>query len=134
MCQHCFRLFASLSITIRLMQSVKGDITPQSINKLTTSRMFCVQLPQPVDPWDDVFVADTLPTACIQNTGGWLWITHPGWNRHGEDCLYMDVYAPEVRIRTLSTNNMCICKFDFLLKYKCDHDCFIWKSYHLKKK
>ena len=53
------------------------------------------QPPQPADPWDDVFIADTLPDACPQNFGT-LALTHPFWTRFSEDCLYINVFAPNV--------------------------------------
>ena len=56
----------------------------------------CLQMPVDAEPYDGVFVADTLGTACIQRERNALWITHPGWRRFDEDCLNMDVYTPEV--------------------------------------
>jgi len=58
----------------------------------------CVQLPQNPLPHDGVFEAKTLPSACIQNIAGLIWMTHPGWNNYDEDCLNLNVYAPEVTL------------------------------------
>ncbi|ELU08148.1 hypothetical protein CAPTEDRAFT_75979, partial [Capitella teleta] len=51
--------------------------------------------PEKAEPWDDVFVADTLGNQCPQNPSGLLWMTHPGWDKYDEDCLNLNVFAPE---------------------------------------
>ncbi|CAD5111483.1 DgyrCDS792 [Dimorphilus gyrociliatus] len=49
----------------------------------------------PVDPekWDN-FVADSLGAACPQDPVGFIWFTHPGWNLYEEDCLNLNIFAP----------------------------------------
>ena len=55
------------------------------------------QRPVDPEPYDGVFNASRLGNSCIQDSGvGWLWLTHPGWNRYSEDCLNLDVYTPAV--------------------------------------
>lgn len=52
------------------------------------------QPPQEPDPWE-LFVADELSSACIQNLIGELILTHPGWLNVREDCLNVNIYTPE---------------------------------------
>ena len=54
------------------------------------------QRPLPVTPWEGVVECFDLPVQCIQNERGILWLTHPGFGNYGEDCLNVNVFAPEV--------------------------------------
>jgi len=51
--------------------------------------------PQLPDNWEGVLQATNLPDSCIQDPVGLLWMTHPGWNNYSENCLNLNVYAPE---------------------------------------
>ena len=55
------------------------------------------QPPEKADPWEEVFVADTLGNQCVQNPEALLWLTHPGWDKIDEDCLNLNIFAPQVR-------------------------------------
>ena len=59
---------------------------------------FSLKPPEAAQPWDDVLTADRLPDACPQAWGGILALTHPHWFRFNEDCLYVNVFAPNVSI------------------------------------
>jgi len=52
---------------------------------------------EPVKPdkWDGVRKAHRLPTACPQPPAGVVWITNPLWGKFDEDCLYLNIFAPE---------------------------------------
>jgi carboxylesterase type B len=52
-------------------------------------------LPEVPSPWDGIFEAKTLPNQCVQDPLGVLMMTHPGWNQYDEDCLNLNVFAPE---------------------------------------
>lgn len=52
-------------------------------------------LPIVAAPWDGVLETKALPQSCVQDPAGLLWMTHPGWNNYGEDCLNLNVFAPE---------------------------------------
>lgn len=55
------------------------------------------KLPQPVEPWDDVFVADNPNHACPQfasTVSRWLTDEDGDGVLGEEDCLYLSVYAP----------------------------------------
>lgn len=54
------------------------------------------QAPEEPDPYEDVFVADQLSSACEQSSGLLIWLTQPGWNDYNEDCLHLSIYAPAV--------------------------------------
>ncbi|GIX69746.1 acetylcholinesterase-1 [Caerostris darwini] len=48
--------------------------------------------PQPIEPWSDTLVADTMPPACVQYSK-----TYVPWyddDRQSEDCLYMNIWSP----------------------------------------
>jgi carboxylesterase type B len=62
--------------------------------------VFDVQPPVEPRPWDGVFDAKTLPNLCIQDPLQDIEMTHPGWNKFDEDCLKLNVFAPEVRRHT----------------------------------
>ena len=49
-----------------------------------------------MDPFTEDFIADELPAACSQPRVGLIWLTHPLWNKYDEDCLTLNVYAPNV--------------------------------------
>jgi len=49
----------------------------------------------PVEPWEGVFEAKSLGSACMQGVGGLVWITHPGFRNIDEDCLNLNVFTPE---------------------------------------
>jgi hypothetical protein len=53
------------------------------------------QPPQPPQPWQDVFNATQLSNACIQDAKH-LTDMHPGWNKFSEDCLNLNIFAPQV--------------------------------------
>lgn len=55
------------------------------------------QAPEDPSPWTETLVADTLPSACIQDEVGIVWLTNPRWRDYSEDCLYVNVFAPNVR-------------------------------------
>ena len=65
--------------------------------------MYCVtsfflQPTQEPDPWTTTFVADAFGHACPQARIGILWLTHPGWGDYNEDCLTLNIYAPNVGV------------------------------------
>lgn len=51
--------------------------------------------PQPVDPWDDVLVADRFEPACMQTQRP---LNRRSWNSgvagYSEDCLYLNIWTP----------------------------------------
>ena len=58
---------------------------------------FCDDLKKPEDPepWSTPYIANKLRSHCIQ----WpisAQLTHLGWNDFDEDCLYMNLYTPQV--------------------------------------
>ncbi|ESP05700.1 hypothetical protein LOTGIDRAFT_102164 [Lottia gigantea] len=58
--------------------------------------------PEPPERWEeDILEAYTLPPACAQPDMGVLYIDHhvPGFNVTSEDCLYLNIYTPWVRLR-----------------------------------
>ena len=48
------------------------------------------------DPWDETLDASKAGNACIQKTSISMNLTHIGWTRHSEDCLNLNIYAPQV--------------------------------------
>lgn len=46
------------------------------------------------DPWDGVLKTNSLSAACPQGAVGVIWLTHPGWSKYDEDCLYMNIFTP----------------------------------------
>jgi carboxylesterase type B len=52
------------------------------------------ELPQKPEPFDDVFVADTLTDVCMQNPIGLMFMTHPFWTKYSEDCLSLNIAKP----------------------------------------
>lgn len=59
--------------------------------------------PQKAEAWSDVFEANSLGNVCIQNPVGVIVFTHPGWTKYSEDCLNLNIYAPEVTVADRST-------------------------------
>ena len=57
------------------------------------------QPPQEPDPFDGVFMADKLESACEQ-TLGLIQLTNPGWTDISEDCLHLSIYTPAVSIES----------------------------------
>lgn len=53
------------------------------------------ELPRKPEPWSGVFQAKKLPPACYQSVPGLIWLTHPGHANVREDCLNINVYAPD---------------------------------------
>jgi carboxylesterase type B len=51
--------------------------------------------PQLPVSWTGVRETKELPDACIQDPAGLIWMTHPGWHNYSEDCLNLNVYAPD---------------------------------------
>jgi len=51
--------------------------------------------PQLPESWHGVLETKFLPDACIQDPAGLLWMTHPGWHNYSEDCLNLNIYAPD---------------------------------------
>ncbi|KAF4525883.1 hypothetical protein B566_EDAN014660 [Ephemera danica] len=58
--------------------------------------------PVPIDPWDGILLADTMPSSCFQERYEYF----PGfegeemWNPNtniSEDCLYLNIWAPKKR-------------------------------------
>ena len=56
----------------------------------------CLQPTQEPEPWEGVRKVNTLNAACTQGQVGIIWLTHPGWSKYSEDCLYANIYAPNV--------------------------------------
>lgn len=50
------------------------------------------------DPWDGVLKTNSLSAACPQGAVGVIWLTHPGWSKYDEDCLYMNIFTPSVSL------------------------------------
>ncbi|GFY40063.1 acetylcholinesterase-1 [Trichonephila inaurata madagascariensis] len=49
--------------------------------------------PEPIEPWSEPLVADTMPQACVQYTKTYVpW--YDGDFSQSEDCLYMNIWAP----------------------------------------
>jgi carboxylesterase type B len=60
--------------------------------------VFSFQKTQRPDPWDRVRNVGELPPACPQNPDmGYVNQHSPGFNKEDEDCLYINVYVPEVK-------------------------------------
>jgi carboxylesterase type B len=51
--------------------------------------------PQKAIPWDGEFDAIDLPWMCMQNPIGLMFMTHPLWIRYREDCLTLNIHAPQ---------------------------------------
>jgi|SRR6056300_268421 para-nitrobenzyl esterase len=55
------------------------------------------EAPQPVESWDGVYYATRLPTACMQTQRASDINHYFGAESYSEDCLYLNVWAPEGR-------------------------------------
>ena len=62
-----------------------------------SSEIISFQPPEKPEAWEGVRKAHRLPNSCPQFPLGLIWITQPLWGNYDEDCLYMNIYAPEVR-------------------------------------
>jgi carboxylesterase type B len=63
--------------------------------KIMTIYLF--QHPERPEPWTKPFIADELGAACTQVEIGVVWLTNPLWVRYNENCLNLNVFAPNVR-------------------------------------
>ena len=54
----------------------------------------------PPRSWEGVYDARRLSPACIQyDSMNYITEHYPGFNKSSEDCLYLNVYVPEVTMR-----------------------------------
>lgn len=60
------------------------------VNKLRFER------PVPPTPWEGVRFTQKLPPACIQSDMAYIGVYYPGFKDSSEDCLYLNLYVPEV--------------------------------------
>jgi len=50
--------------------------------------------PEKHSGWTETLEANDLPAACPQSPQGVIWFTHFGWDKYDEDCLTVNIYAP----------------------------------------
>lgn len=87
-----------------------------SINKFASINNDNVQPPERPARWTEPFVADSLGNACIQDEAGLVWVTHPLFVRYSENCLNINVYAPNVsqKVSTVTGQFNGLLAFDIL--------------------
>lgn len=77
----------------------KVDVTVHS-GIFMQNNVFYFQKTQKPDSWNGVRFVGELPPACPQNPNMNYVNQHsPGFNKEDEDCLYINVYVPEVKWR-----------------------------------
>ncbi len=59
-----------------------------------------LQPPESLDAWTEPFIADRFGAACTQAPINVIGLTNPDWSLYSEDCLNINVYAPNVSICT----------------------------------
>jgi carboxylesterase type B len=77
---------------------LRKDACGAGCKSLNTFVPAFVQPPQPLSQWQNVFNAKQLSNACMQDGKSSMLKYHfPAWKKFSEDCLNLNIFAPQVK-------------------------------------